>query len=671
MSVRRLIAAGLTTIFAAPLVAPAVGAAAPWDPVVALSQSSPAEMPRIVMSTDGTALLVVWKAGSSILGRRSRDAGATWDGVQTLASDAQVNSEPRIAAASDLSRATVMWERNDNTLRSAVTRDAGGTWTAGGIVTTSNAGVTTDLAASSDGQRVTAVWWELLAHETVFAKTSTDGGQTWGSLHRLSPDDRDGANPQVVGSADGQTITAAWSPFGGGEVRTATSYDGGETWGAGVEVSLPGGARNPDLTAAADGTATVVWEMPNVFQTVYASTRTAGMWSPAVAMSQQIHAQKAQVVAAPAGNRLLAGWGTTDGRLQVATSDGSGASWSTPFDATFSAGLADFALASSEHGRYLAVVWTTLRDLVSVTSNDGGATWSAQTPVGTGSGDPFYPKLTSSADGGTLGSVWHRNTSGTFTVEFAAADVPIPRVVADPLGFGDQQTGSTAARTLTVTNAGTLALKLGSVQVTGTGFTLQSQTCTSAPVAPAGTCSITVDFAPATVGPHDGLLTVTDNTDVGTHAISVDGTGVQPTPPDPTSPPSETPQPTNSPAPTGGPSSPPGPEPSPTQEPAPLVTLTVSARRAGKILLRKRTTLLRSATTNGSATAKVTCTVKGKPVKGCGARVSGMRVTAKPTCSKRLRIAVTITATRPGASPTHWNRAWTVKAKKPVKCRVV
>jgi hypothetical protein len=90
------------------------------------------------------------------------------------------------------------------------------------------------------------------------------------------------------------------------------------------------------------------------------------------------------------------------------------------------------------------------------------------------------------------------------------------------LSFADQLVGSTSAtQTVTLTNAGTAKLTVGTITTTA-DYTHPSKTCT-ATLAAGSSCTISVAFAPKSTGPLTGTLTVGTN---GTVALS--GTGIAP-----------------------------------------------------------------------------------------------------------------------------------------------
>jgi Pro-kumamolisin, activation domain/Abnormal spindle-like microcephaly-assoc'd, ASPM-SPD-2-Hydin len=109
------------------------------------------------------------------------------------------------------------------------------------------------------------------------------------------------------------------------------------------------------------------------------------------------------------------------------------------------------------------------------------------------------------------------------------------------LTFASTLVGASApAQTVTLTNTGTAALTITGITITGTGntqFVLNptvpagSTVCsTTAKVAAAASCVITVGFTPAVAGTFTASLTVTGNVTVAPPTVGLTGTATTPTP---------------------------------------------------------------------------------------------------------------------------------------------
>jgi archaellum component FlaF (FlaF/FlaG flagellin family) len=81
-----------------------------------------------------------------------------------------------------------------------------------------------------------------------------------------------------------------------------------------------------------------------------------------------------------------------------------------------------------------------------------------------------------------------------------------------------------AANTVRLTDSGAASLSVSSISTT-TGF-IQTNTCTS-PLLPGKSCSISVKFAPTTIGTITGSLTINDNASNNPQVVGLNGKGVK------------------------------------------------------------------------------------------------------------------------------------------------
>jgi hypothetical protein len=95
------------------------------------------------------------------------------------------------------------------------------------------------------------------------------------------------------------------------------------------------------------------------------------------------------------------------------------------------------------------------------------------------------------------------------------------------MNLGDQKVGtSSAARTVTLTNAGSTAMTLYSIEISGVnpGDFTQTNTCGSS-LNPGASCTIQVTFTPTAVGGRLGHVAIRDNSFGGTHWVGLLGKG--------------------------------------------------------------------------------------------------------------------------------------------------
>ena len=102
------------------------------------------------------------------------------------------------------------------------------------------------------------------------------------------------------------------------------------------------------------------------------------------------------------------------------------------------------------------------------------------------------------------------------------------------VGYGDVNVASSVNQTITVTNAGTGNLVMGTVGApngVGAPFSIVTNTCSGQTLAPAATCTVVVAFAPGAELPYNDSFNIpSDDPDEAAVTVAVSGTGV-PVPP--------------------------------------------------------------------------------------------------------------------------------------------
>ena len=134
-----------------------------------------------------------------------------------------------------------------------------------------------------------------------------------------------------------------------------------------------------------------------------------------------------------------------------------------------------------------------------------------------------FTPTAAAARSGTL-SVFDNVTGSPHTVSLAGTGV-VPTVSVTPASLKFPATGihlTSTAQTVTVKNTGIVPLTISSITIT-TGFT-ETNTCVGIR-APGSSCTVSVKFAPLTVGPQTGTLTIHDNASPATQTVALSGTG--------------------------------------------------------------------------------------------------------------------------------------------------
>jgi trimeric autotransporter adhesin len=130
-------------------------------------------------------------------------------------------------------------------------------------------------------------------------------------------------------------------------------------------------------------------------------------------------------------------------------------------------------------------------------------------------------------------SIAHSGFGSPQTVSLQGSAMPAPQgrleLSATSLTYPDTQLGSTASQTLTLRNAGDLALRLNTLSIGGAhaGDFERAGTCsTTAPVGIGQTCTIDVNFRPSALGARTGALTIEHDGSNPSATVALAGTGI-------------------------------------------------------------------------------------------------------------------------------------------------
>jgi hypothetical protein len=126
-------------------------------------------------------------------------------------------------------------------------------------------------------------------------------------------------------------------------------------------------------------------------------------------------------------------------------------------------------------------------------------------------------------------SVANSGTGSPQAVALTGTGTALDTVTVSPasLAFGTVAKGTTsAAKTVTVTNAGTSPLDIAGIAITGLSASSYFDLSTCGPtLAPAASCVVEVAFKPATAATFDDTLTITDNGGGTPQKVTLTGTG--------------------------------------------------------------------------------------------------------------------------------------------------
>lgn len=243
--------------------------------------------------------------------------------------------------------------------------------------------------------------------------------------------------------------------------------------------------------------------------------------------------------AAASGAYYFAGAGdlNSDGDIDILAS---GTVYLGKGDGSFSPGQSNVAasgLADFNQDGKLDAADSTL-SCCTVSLGNGDATFTSAAIVASFGGNPsgyqttaFLPAVDMNGDGKPdllvqMGSGFGRVPPVFFILLNTTPPPPIVGISPSNLDMGAQVVGSTAQKTVTVSNTGGSALTIAAITISGAnaGDFSQSNTCGST-LAGGSSCTITITFKPTAGGIRNATLSITDNASGSPHTANVSGTG--------------------------------------------------------------------------------------------------------------------------------------------------
>lgn len=226
------------------------------------------ELPSI-KADSSSGLHVVWESYTPLLNhrkifyKRSADGGITWTQTSQITYTAGDSRSPSLAV--DTGNGLHVVRQDDTPGNDEIfyihSTDSGATWI-GTTRLTWNAGESCNPSIAVDpGGGIHVVWQDdSPGNEEIFYKHSTDGGATWSGITRLSWNPRESRNPHITADSSSR-IHVVWDNvlLTKCEILYKSSTDGGETWSVLTRLTWNGGSSFPSITADQSNGIHVVW----------------------------------------------------------------------------------------------------------------------------------------------------------------------------------------------------------------------------------------------------------------------------------------------------------------------------------------------------------------------------------------------------------------------------
>ncbi|HEV2710013.1 MAG TPA: choice-of-anchor D domain-containing protein [Edaphobacter sp.] len=473
--------------------------------------------------------------GTCRVWRGPADSGAAWSSANAIspllagpqnASCGSGNSVLRsLAAAGPADSATAAQNAGSPVLYAGMAGTLDGGGTAGGHLFSTT---TADIASS-------ATAWNDLSLSPVSNDTTrfNPGGFDISSLAADSHD------------ASGKTLYATVMGFAGNGVNAAHLYrtiDAGATW-ANISNNLPDAPANSVIVDPNDANTVYVAMDTGVYVTNEIATCvdvTSDCWS-----LYGTSLPNAPVVQLAAAAGVPTGDGRT-GELRAATY-GRGL-WQIPLLTALSPAQPALTLDPTNLAYGDQAVATASAPQTVTVTNSGSAPLTVSSVVATGDFTEtdnctsatiavglsctvqvrFLPSTTTPTRRNGLLTVYGNVAGGQASTTLSGTATPPAAVVLNPIGLAFPSTNinaTSAAQNITISNTGGTSTSLQTPAVSGAGFRISVNTCTST-LLPGSGCTVAITFTPTASGVSSGSFTVSDG--AGTQTASLSGTGTTP-----------------------------------------------------------------------------------------------------------------------------------------------
>jgi len=341
---------------------PAGGA---WSRPVRLSAGGDGEAPQVALDRAGDAV-VVWQQAhghKEVIESATRPAGGAWSRPVDLSAPGRVEG-PEVAVDSK-GEAVAVWvhSRGARYVIQSATLPVDGTWSAPADLAVATTDTRRPQVAVDEAGDAVAVWQQIRGGNDAILAVTRPAGGAWSAPAVLSAPGQNARGPQVALDQFGDAV-AVWQRSNGHHliVQSATLPAHG-SWSRPVNVSGPGrSAGGAQVAVDQAGGAVAVWSRSEGRRRVVQSARLDRSWSRPVDLSRSAIAYAPQVEVDPSGN-AVAVWTRRSGARYIiqSASRRAGRAWSKPFDLSGTVngnGLelaVDSHVAIDGHGRAVAV----------------------------------------------------------------------------------------------------------------------------------------------------------------------------------------------------------------------------------------------------------------------------------------------------------------------------
>jgi BNR repeat-like domain len=345
-----------------------------WGGVKRLTWTSASSLEPVLAIDSGNVIHLVWNEFTSggndeIYYRKSTDGGATWTASKRLTWTSGASSSPALAIDSKKGLHVIWYDDTPGNQEIYYKRslDGGATWDATKRLTWT-AGSSYYTAIATDSNDAIHISWtdNTSGNYQIYYKKSTDRGSTWGAMKRVSWTSVASFGPAIaVDSTNHIHIVCEDYITGNEDIYYTKSTNGGETWSTLKRLTWTS-AQSTDAAVAIDSGDSIhlVWNdyMSASDDEIYYRKSTDGgsTWSAAKKITSTSGYSSTPALTIDAGDTIHLVWSdNTPGNWEIyykKSTDG-GSTWSASQRLTWNSGNSQYPAVATDSGKTVDVVW--------------------------------------------------------------------------------------------------------------------------------------------------------------------------------------------------------------------------------------------------------------------------------------------------------------------------
>ena len=344
-----------------------------WSPPKRLTWNAGESAEPSIAADSGSNIHIAWYDDSlgnyNVFYKMSSDSGVTWSGIKRLTWNGGNNQSIAIDSSD---RIHVVWQggapNGDAEIFYKYSVDGGMTWSTIKRLTWSIGWSLGPNITSDSGSGIHLVWYDNNpGNLEIFYKGSTDSGNTWSGLKRLTWNTGNSSRPSITIDSSGG-IHVVWDDdsLGNDEIFYKNSTDGGVTWSGITRMTWNWGqSYGPSILADNGGKIHILWEDFPIAggnkEIFYKNSSDGGItWSGLIRLTWSWGDSYSPSIAADLAGSIHVIWeDATPGNSEIfhKTSTDGGASWLGVTRLTWNSGISWWPSVATDSSNDIHVVW--------------------------------------------------------------------------------------------------------------------------------------------------------------------------------------------------------------------------------------------------------------------------------------------------------------------------